>query len=573
MRTIVQLFAVCAAVVALVSTAIPREADDLVFRAMTDELNRSMKELALEGSAPPYFMSLRVQDNEMATIRARYGAIVESERNADRYLYVELRVGDPSLDNTGFLGSWQDLYNMRTDIPDENDYASLRHEIWLAVDQAYKSALETLSRKKAYLQTHPVKEPAADFSAAPSFVEIEEPVSLEKDLGAWESQVRAAAHVLSEFPALQDWNVTYTATAMNRRYVNSEGSRHTKGALTHQVEVSATTQAEDGQRLTSFITYTTRDEETPPTDKKLAADIRAMAGELVEMAGASTLEEYAGPVLFTDFAAAQLVSQLFVAQLTPPREPIAAEDWISRNLPDPKLAGRLNRRVFPSFVSVTDEPTRRSWDDRRLAGYQLVDDEGVQCRDITLVDQGRLVALPMSRQPTKKLPESNGHARILPNQLTVPTVSNLFVRTSEPKENLLDELRRLARESGNEFGILITRLEAPDLSNSYRRTSANEGPPELLAAPLAAYRIYESDGRREPVRGLVFDDVSVRALRDVVAMGSDPKVTNLMQPIGFADFGYPAAIVTPSILVEEMEFKAGSVQEPLPLSGNPMFAE
>ena len=33
------------------------------------------------------------------------------------------------------------------------------------------------------------------------------------------------------------------------------------------------------------------------------------------------------------------------------------------------------------------------------------------------------------------------------------------------------------------------------------------------------------------------------------------------------------AEVTPSILLEEMEFKAGSVQEPLPLSGNPMFAE
>jgi TldD protein len=572
-RTHSRIFLACAALLVLASTAASQQAADPVFRAMTDELDRSMKQLTLEGSAPPYFMSLRVQDNEMATIRARYGAVVEKQRNADRYLYVELRVGDPSLDNTGFLASWQDIYNMREDIPEENDYASIRHEIWLAVDQAYKNALETLSRKKAYLQARPTSEAVPDFSEAPSVVEIEEPVTLEKDTGAWESQVRAAGHVLDQYPTLEDWNVTYVATAANRRYVNSEGSRYLKGAVNHQLEVSATTQAEDGQRLTSFLEYTTRDTDAPPSSQKLAADIRAMAEELVAMAAAPTLEEYAGPVLFTDFGATQLVSQLFVDQLTPARKPIAADDWISQNLPDPKLTGRLNRRVFPSFVTVTDEPTKRSWDDERLAGYQIVDDEGVLSEDITLVDQGRLVTLPMSRQPAKKLPRSNGHARVLPNQLTVPSITNLFVKTSEPKTDMVAELRRLTRESGNEFGILITRLEDPQASGSYRQTESNQEPPGLLAAPVVAYKVYEKDGKKEPVRGLAFDDVSIRALRDIVAMGSDPKVTNLMQPIGFADFGYPAAIVTPSILVEEMEFKAGSAQEPLPISKNPMFGE
>jgi len=306
-RTCPRIFLACAALLVLASGAASRPAEDPVFRAMADELARSMKDLTLEGSAPPYFMSLRVQDNEMTTIRARYGAIVEKQSDASRYLYVELRVGDPSLDNTGFLGSWEDIYNMREDIPEENDYASIRHEIWLAVDQAYKNALETLSRKKAYLQAHPTNEAVPDFSEAPSVVEIGEPVTLEQDTGAWESQVRAAGHVLDEYPTLEDWNVTYVATAANRRYVNSEGSRYLQGALNHQLEVSATTQAEDGQRLTSFLEYTTRDTESPPTDQRLAADIRTMADELVAMAAAPTLEEYVGPVLFTGFGATQFV--------------------------------------------------------------------------------------------------------------------------------------------------------------------------------------------------------------------------------------------------------------------------
>ena len=46
-------------------------------------------------------------------------------------------------------------------------------------------------------------------------------------------------------------------------------------------------------------------------------DIRKLAGDLSAASAAPTVDEYSGPVLFSDYAAAQLVSQLFVGQIGP----------------------------------------------------------------------------------------------------------------------------------------------------------------------------------------------------------------------------------------------------------------
>ncbi len=568
MRTTTRIFAALAILLVL-GAGIAQGEDDVLFRAMQDELDRSMSGLSIENMPAPYFLSYRIQSVESALIEARYGALVEVQRDDRNMLYIECRVGGPSLDNSNFVGTWQDLYNMRKDLVEEEDYDAIRHSIWLHTDAAYKSALENLARKGAYLQSHPVKEEIPDFAAAEPFVHVEDSVSLEASTVKWQTEVRNASDVLADYPSLQDWSVTYQAYAENRYYVNSEGSRHLKAATYRSVEVVAMGQAEDGQRMTSFLRYMTRDDQAPPTAEELIDAVREMAEELEAMLAAPTLDEYAGPVLFTDYAATQFVSQLFAAQLSPTRAPLTAEEWMKQYLPDPKLAGRVNRRVFPEFVTVRDDPGLESWEGMNLAGYQVVDDEGVPSQAITLVEDGRLVTLPMSRQPTKKIQESNGHARTFRNQWTAPVVTNLIVETEKPKKDLVKELRGLCRDFDVEFGLLITRLEDRGLSNAYRWTESSEDKPPLLSMPVAVYKVYEKDGRMEPVRGLAFDELTIRSLRDIAALGKEASAVNLMQPLPMEGAVYPATIVTPDILVEELEFTASTGTEPVPVSARP----
>jgi len=551
------------------------EIDSPVFRAMIDELDRSMSRLAIEDMPKPYFVSYRIQDNESISISARYGALIQSQREVHRFLYIELRVGDPSQDNSNFIGTWRDMYNMPKGLVEEDEYNSLRHQIWLNTDKAYKNALENLARKKSYFQAHPTTTEVPDFSTAESFVHLSEPIILETDAKTWETEVRQAAEALDEFSSLQDWNVSYNAMAINKRYINSEGSQHLKGAVYHALTISATAQAEDGQRLTGYLQYLSRDDEEPPQNDELIGEIKRMAADLEAVAAAPKLDEYAGPVLFSDYASMQLISQLFVRQLSPVRKPLASDEWISQELKTGKLAGRVNRRVLPGFVTITDEPDRKSYLGHKLAGYQVVDDEGVKCRNLTLVEEGRLITVPIGRLPVKKIPISNGHARTLYNQWNVPGITNLFVKPDKPKtmKKLVKELRSLCRDFGNEYGLLVKLLENPELSSEYMWTDMDLDEQPMLTAPVIMYRVYADDGRMEPVRGLVFDEATIRNLRDIVAMGNDEQVYNLRQPIALKQFKYPAAIITPSILIEEMELKGGGVREPLPLSVNPFTLE
>jgi hypothetical protein len=548
--------------------------DDPVFMAMSDELTRSMERLTLENMAGPYFLSYMIQDLEELVISARCGALIRTTDSVTRYLYVQLRVGAPDMDNHNFIGSWRDLYNRRKEIAEEDDYGSIRHALWLRTDRAYKHALENLARKKAYLKAHPVKTPVPDFSPAPRFIHPGDMVELGGDGGEWKGTVKTAADIFNDFAALHDWKVEYRALADNRRYVNSEQSKYRKGEIYRILEISATSKADDGQRLTGFIRYVTRNSDKPPAETMLFDDIREMAGELEMMTAASPLDEYAGPVLFSDYAAAQLISQLFAAQLSPVQKPITTEDWMRERFSAGKFPGRLQRRIFPRDVSMYDRPDCKWHEGHLLAGYREVDDEGVKSESIALVKKGRLIDLPMGRQPARKLRESNGHAITLENQWTVQGITNLFVESDNPlsEKKMMKKMMDMCREGGNEYGLLITLLDDPRISKPYAWIDeARDTDRPLLTMPVIAYRIFEEDGRKEPVRGLVFDEVTIRTLKDIAAIGKESLVFNILQRSPFPDITYPATIITPPILVEDMELKGVSLYEPLPIGTNPVF--
>ena len=275
----------------------------------------------------------------------------------------------------------------------------------------------------------------------------------------------------------------------------------------------------------------------------------------------------------SDQAAAQFISQMIVKNLSLTREPLVADDWMKQYIPTGKLAGKVKHRILPEFVSIMDQPSLQDWQGKSLAGYQVVDDEGVKCQDITLVDKGRLVNLPMTRQPTKKISVSNGHAKSSVFQMVLPGISNLTVSSNQPQEKLVEELRRLCKEQDVEYGLMVTRLDEPWYSKPYQWTETEDDGKTMLTAPVVIYKVYQKDGRLEPVRGLVFKELSVMTLRNIAALGKETQAYNLTQGTIFDQSYYAASIITPSILVEEMELKAGSLYEPRPVAGNPIFGK
>ncbi|HJP18982.1 MAG TPA: hypothetical protein QF468_10040, partial [Nitrospinota bacterium] len=71
----------------------------VIFKALEEEMNRSLSDLKLDIFKPPYFLSYQVKDHQSVKIRATFGAIVKSDTNRFRNLFVETRVGDVQSDS------------------------------------------------------------------------------------------------------------------------------------------------------------------------------------------------------------------------------------------------------------------------------------------------------------------------------------------------------------------------------------------------------------------------------------------------------------------------------------------
>ena len=87
----------------------------------------------------------------------------------------EVRVGSYDFDNTGHIfsgvysgsrydGNW----------PLDDDYANFRNELWLSTDRAFKTAVESMARKRASLNNSAASsaEPLPDFSKVAPVVSI-----------------------------------------------------------------------------------------------------------------------------------------------------------------------------------------------------------------------------------------------------------------------------------------------------------------------------------------------------------------------------------------------------------------
>ena len=223
--------------------------DDVVMKAMRDELDRSMKQLRVQNLDKPYFISYRVNDQTSMTAGAVLGGLTAGKVNHRRLLTVEVRVGDYALDNTNFLSfrfgpaGVSRGFGNTVQLPLEDDYKETRRQIWLATDAAYKKALEDLAQKRAALQNETRGDDLPDFSKEPPVTSHEGPVAMDLDLQRAEALARRLSAVWRDMPDVYRSSVEIEASAEYTRYLNSEGTAYTRATPFVGLTAYAATQA------------------------------------------------------------------------------------------------------------------------------------------------------------------------------------------------------------------------------------------------------------------------------------------------------------------------------------------
>jgi len=534
---------------------------DVLMRALSDELDRSMT-LKLEGLEEPYFIQYSVVDRVVHTIFADTGAVFRSDGSRSRVLSSEVRVGSYELDNTNFGGGGRGGFRgrgggrsntTRASLPVEDNYLAIRRAIWLATDNNYKRAVENLSRKRAYLEERNTPDRSADFTKTESVQRIEPKAELQFNREKWESLLRElSGHVHDRFLP-QDISLSLIVTVRNKYLVNSDGTRMRRGDIGTVLNVNLGIQADDGERISDDRSYYVRTPDDLPDAKAIQTELDKMAEQLNRTIAAPVLDNYLGPVLFENLAAAQVFHQLLGRGLA--GSPSPAGGGQRRGFGgSASLDSYLGRRILPRSFQVYDSPQSDLFPDTFLAGRYRYDDEGVESKRVDLVENGILRQLVMSRTPTKKFSASTGHGRSAGlGGAARAQIGCLFIESNEgvPLRELKQSLLEEAEAQGLEFALKVTAL-GTGASGSAKDGMAffgrfGRGPGGGLTEPLYAYKVYVEGGREELVRGCQFGQVTLRSLRDIIAAGESQEAYN---QIGATP---PSSIIAPSVIFEELD--------------------
>ncbi len=501
-----------------------RASDDVVMRAMVDELERSMTDLTLEGLPKPYMIQLGAQDRLTYSMSAAYGAVTRSSENRARMLNVRVRVGSYELDNTNFRRP----FGQFGALPLDDDYTALRHAIWLLIDRDYKQAVETLSGKLAYLKDKKAEERPADYSSAPVVVESKPLATLAFDVKKWEGNLTKLSDRFNQFPRIQDARVTLFAGTADEWIVNSEGTRLRDGDSGIGIEIEAEIQAADGMPLSDSLSYLGEQVEQLPTIESMLSDIEEMCRRLIALADAPILDQYTGPVLFDATATGRVFESLLGGGICARPQSVGTTE-------DPNsLEKKLGLRILPRSFQVYDDPGPKMFGEVVLAGAYEYDDEAVVPRRVNVVEKGMLKDLLSSRAPTRKITKSNGHGRSGGIGDARAEVGCLYIADENgiTDEELRRELTQAAQDEGLPFGLRIAAIEGGSVNS--------------LGAPVYAYKVFGDDGREELVRGLQFRPVQTRSLKRLIAAGTEQKAYNSLSRVS-------SSFIAPAVLFEELE--------------------
>jgi len=552
---------------------------DQTLQALRDELKRSRDRLQIPGLERPYFVEYRLVDLDVRTVHASFGALLSSTTSRNRYMAVEVRVGDYKLDSSSFITdeTFRGFIGSTGQVGIDRDYDSLRQDLWLATDQAYKEALDTLSRKRGFLRSLARPSDIDDFSREQPVVLVTPRVEPDWTSRNWDEEARAVSAVLRAYPQLYSSRVTYHLIYVTSYLMNTEGTEIRVSKSLAAIEAGLETQADDGMPLHHFYaTYAPRPAGLAPSDA-VRKEIERVGKELIALRSAPPAQDYVGPVLFEAPAAGSLLAQMLGPSLSGARPPLSMlpmfDQIMERMGGRSEWTGRVGTRVLPSSVTLVDDPAAKEFQGQALIGGYGVDEEGVKGQRVVLVENGTLRNLLMSRRPGPDFDHSNGHGRAAFLLEPRPSISNLFFVSSETQKSA--ELRKKffdkCRAEGRQWCLIVRQMDNPalavhrqeDLSELIGGLAAGAASGDRL--PLLVYRVNLADGREEMVRGARLTGLNLRALRNLAGIGNDPTVFAFAQSqatgfagtalaaFGTAQGGVPSAVVAPSLLLEEVE--------------------
>ncbi len=510
--------------------------------AMTTELHRAFTSLGKTGNdkqPPPYFLSYTVRDAQAAVVRAQFGALVDSSMAQARIADVQVRIGDPKLDNTH--GDHRGSAVNTVQLPLGEDRGAIVRTLWLATNGGYATALDNYLRVQTEAQVRAKEEDSSpDFSqetSQSSTGSAAAPVAIDRPV--WEKRIAALSRTFREFPDVYQNMTQLTVENETDYFASSEGSHIVAPHLSARIVVLAVTRAEDGMDLFRSQTFEAETADGLPSQADLEAAARELGKSLEALRKAPVTEPFDGPAMLSGRAAAVFFHEVLGHRLEGQRQRGDEEGQT--------FTKDIGKDILPSFLSVADDPTVTRFGSTWLSGSYAFDDEGQKARRVELIQDGVLKTFLMSRLPIASFSASNGHGRAQSGHVPTGRQGNLIVTSTKtvPDAELRKQLIEEAKKQGKPYGLYFE-----DISSGFAVTTRSS-PQAFQVIPLVVYRVYVDGRPDELVRGVSIVGTPLAAMKRILATGDKSEVFN--GECGAESGSIPVSAVAPAMLVSEME--------------------
>lgn len=522
------------------------DAKSHLLELLAEENKRSMDTLSKDKEFPVYFLAYRVHEKNGTIIEASDGAITVDTDGKSRALDADVRVGKPTLDSSRRLEDPQlaQLTSFRelSLIPHGEEDEAIKHHLWLATDRKYREAslMQRLVTMEDRLKDKKKKRPA-DFSHYKSQFFIQPIEKFKVNKGKWIERIRQCSKRAKKGVATRgtcrldaEQNISY--------YVNSEGSLIQQAWTNVRFTVSVGVKAKDGMGLGRMEQSFAATPGDLPSVKEVDLMIDRINLDLDALHDAPVVDPYVGPAILEGRAAAVWFHEVFGHRIEGHRQK-------DKNFGQ-TFTKAVGTEIMPPWLSVYDDPTIRTLNNKYLNGFYRFDDEGVPGQKASLVDKGVLKGFVVGRTPIKGMAISNGHGRAEPGLKPVSRQGNLVVEASRSVsvEKLYDQLKKEARKQGKPYGMVFS-----DISGGFTNTS-RFGAQSFVVSPIMAYRLYP-DGKKELVRGVNMSGQPLTALDNILSAGRLLETFNGM--CGAESGWVPVSASAPSLLLSSLEIERG----------------
>jgi TldD protein len=539
-----------------------QQSTPVLLDAMTTELHRAFTTLGKQGDEkqlPPYFLSYAVSDASSVTIQAQFGALVDSASNHQRVADVQVRLGDPKLDNTHGTHRGSAVNSLQLPLTDDRE--ALARSLWLATNSGYGSALDNYLRVKTEAEVRAKEEDTSpDFSKEASQTHLGKPAPLVVvDKAAWEQRIQELSKIFREYPDVYMNAVMLTVQNETDYFASSEGSQVVAPHLSARLVVFAGTRADDGMDLFRAQTFEAETVSGLPAQAEMATAMHELGKSLEALRKAPVTEPFNGPAILSGRAAAVFFHEVLGHRLEGQRQRGDEEGQT--------FTKEVGKEVLPTFLSVSDDPTVTKFGTTWLSGSYEYDDEGEKARRVDLISDGVLKTFLMSRLPIANFDESNGHGRAQTGRMPTGRQGNLIVTSTktEPESELRKQLIDEAKKQGKPYGLYFE-----DISSGFAVTTRNS-PQAFSVIPLVVYRVYVDGRPDELVRGVSIVGTPLAAMKRILATSDKSEVFN--GECGAESGTIPVSAVAPAMLLSEMETQKqsqGTARPPiLPIPGAP----